>query len=253
MNIKPIPAFQSNYLWLIEDSKSAAIVDPGDASPVLETLWSEDLELKYILITHHHPDHVGGIRELKKHFPDCTVYGPANEIIPLIDHKLREDDKVELGSLGTYKILDIPGHTAGHIAYYDSENAFVGDTVFVVGCGRLFEGTPAQMVNSFVKIKQLSPQTKLYCAHEYTMSNIDFAMAAEPDNQDLIDLRDKCAELRKQGTPTVPSTVDQELQTNPFFRCDLPALQESVSKKAGKNINNEVEAFAALRSWKDSF
>ena len=156
MNIKPISAFQSNYLWLIEDSTSAAIIDPGDASPVLETLWSEDLELKYILITHHHPDHVGGIRELKKHFPNCIVYGPANEKIPLIDHKLKEDDQVELGPLGTYKILDIPGHTAGHIAYYDSKNAFVGDTVFVVGCGRLFEGTPAQMVNSFTKIKQLS-------------------------------------------------------------------------------------------------
>ena len=253
MNIVPIPAFQSNYLWSIEDGTSAVIVDPGEAYPVISHMENSELDLKYILITHHHPDHVGGIRQLKKHFPDCQVYGPASENIPMIDFKLKENDEVDLGSLGEYKVLDIPGHTAGHIAYYDQQNAFVGDTVFAVGCGRLFEGTPSQMVNSFTKIKALSPQTKLFCAHEYTQSNIEFALAVDPDNKALQKRKGECEDLRQQNIPTVPSTLEQELETNPFLRCHLPHIQQAASRQSGKKIDNEIETFAAIRRWKDSF
>ncbi|MCM8537057.1 MAG: hydroxyacylglutathione hydrolase [Lentisphaeraceae bacterium] len=253
MNIVPIPAFQSNYLWSIQTDSDAAIVDPGDATPVLNHLQENDLELKYILITHHHPDHVGGIRQLKAKFPSCKVYGPASENIPMIDYRLKEKDVVDLASLGKYKVLDIPGHTSGHIAYHDDQNAFVGDTVFAAGCGRLFEGTPAQMINSFDKIKKLAPQTKLFCAHEYTMSNIDFALAVEPTNTELLQRKDQCSKLREQGIPTIPSTLEEELTTNPFLRCHLPQLQEAASVHLGRKIDNEIDTFATIRKWKDSF
>lgn len=253
MNIVPIPAFQSNYLWSIETESEAAIVDPGDATPVIAHLENLNLDLKYILITHHHPDHVGGIRQLKTKFPNCTVYGPAQENIPAIDIKLQENDVVNLGSLGKYKVLDIPGHTSGHIAYYDDQNAFVGDTIFAAGCGRLFEGTPTQMVNSFNKLKKLSPKTKLFCAHEYTLSNIDFALAVEPTNAELLQRKDKCSKLREQDIPTIPSTLEEELDTNPFLRCHLPELQEAAAVHSRKQISDEVTAFATLRAWKDSF
>ena len=253
MNIIPIPAFQSNYLWSIENGTSAALVDPGDPVPVIDHLESSNLDLRYILITHHHPDHVGGISQLKAKFPNCKVYGPANESIPLIDVKLKENDEVNLGSLGIYKVLDIPGHTSGHIAFYDDQHAFVGDTVFAAGCGRLFEGTPAQMVNSFDKIKKLNPKTKLFCAHEYTLSNIDFALAVEPTNTELLQRKDMCSKLREQGIPTIPSTLEEELTTNPFLRCHLSQLQEAASVHSGREVDNEIDAFATIRKWKDNF
>lgn len=253
MKIVPIPAFQSNYFWSIEDDGSAAIVDPGDATPVINHMEQNKLDLKFILITHHHPDHTGGIRELKKYYPNCKVYGPANERISLIDEKLSEGNTVELGNLGQYKILDIPGHTAGHIAYHDDKSAFVGDTVFAVGCGRLFEGSPTQMIDSFDKIKKLPMHIKLYCAHEYTLSNIEFAKAVEPQNKDLLDFEIICNKLRRESKPTVPSTLENELNTNPFLRCTEPDVIEAAEKRASKTIQSEVEVFATLRSWKDGF
>jgi hydroxyacylglutathione hydrolase len=253
MKIVPIPAFQSNYLWSIENGNTAAIIDPGDATPVIKHLQENDLELTSILVTHHHADHVGGIRKLKENFPQCKVYGPASENIPFIDFQLKENDKVELGSLGHYSILDIPGHTAGHIAYYDAVNAFVGDTIFAAGCGRLFEGTPAQMISSFNKIKKLNPNTKLFCAHEYTLNNIDFALTVDPNNQSLLARKQKCEKLRQQNKPTIPSVLGEELANNPFLRCDQETLQISARKRSGKNSLSEIETFAILRQWKDSF
>ena len=253
MKIVPIPAFQSNYFWSIEDGETAAIVDPGDASPVLNYMTKNSLELKFILVTHHHPDHTGGIRDLKKHNPDCKVYGPANEQISMVDDFLAEGDNVNLGSLGKYHILDIPGHTAGHIAYYDEKSAFVGDTVFAVGCGRLFEGTPAQMVNSLNKIKSLPESIRLYCAHEYTLNNISFAKEIEPENKDLQDFEVICKKLRKLDRPTIPTTLAEELKINPFLRCNEPEVIKAAERHASHTMQSEIEVFACIRDWKDCF
>lgn len=253
MKIEPIRAFSDNYLWAISAGNSAAIVDPGDPTPVLRYLDKNNLILKHIIITHHHADHVGGIRTLKKSFPNAIVYGPASENIPMLNQALKQDDQIELGDLGSYTILDVPGHTSGHIAYYGESSLFIGDTVFACGCGRLFEGTPAQMVDSFEKIRVLPLETKIYCAHEYTLSNIKFARAVDPDNQKLLDREQKCLALRRDDIPTVPFTLEEELHTNPFFGYNRDSIQQSARKQSGINKLDSVGTFAAVRSWKDSF
>ena len=253
MKIEPIKAFSDNYLWAISSGTSAAIVDPGDPAPVLSYLKSNSLNLTNIIITHHHADHIGGIRNLKSSFPKAKVYGPASENIPMIDVKLKQDDEVNLGELGTYKVLDVPGHTAGHIAYYGEGSLFIGDTVFACGCGRLFEGTAAQMVDSFEKIKQLPLDTKIYCAHEYTLSNIRFAKAVDPYNKELLAREQKCISLRSNDIPTVPFTLEEELQTNPFFAYNKSSMQQTASRQTGIVNLDSVGTFAAIRKWKDSF
>jgi hydroxyacylglutathione hydrolase len=253
MTVEPIPAFNDNYLWLIHHGKIAAIVDPGDATPVLKRLSEKGLDLKYILITHHHMDHIGGIRTLKAKFPDVKVFGPGCGRIPCIDEVMQESNIIDLGSLGTYNVIEVPGHTSSHIAYYSEDSLFIGDTVFAVGCGRLFEGTPAQMVNSFEKLRLLPEQTKIYCAHEYTMSNIKFAKTIEPDNESLQKRDHTCRQLRSQDMPTVPFTLAEELSTNPFFRYNSVSVRKAASQKAGRSINTPEDTFAVLRSWKDSF
>ncbi len=253
MKIEPVKAFSDNYIWLISNNGKAAVVDPGDASPVLSFLRSNKLELTEILITHHHADHIGGIRSLKSAFPNAKVYGPARERIPMVDISLKQDDEIELGELGKYRVLDVPGHTSGHIAYYGENSLFIGDTVFACGCGRLFEGTAAQMVNSFEKIKALPLETKIYCAHEYTLSNIRFAKAVDPENDALFKREKECAALREKDTPTVPFTLEDELKTNPFFGYERPEIRQAASRQTGINKLNSVGTFAAIRSWKDSF
>ncbi|MFI4938566.1 MAG: hydroxyacylglutathione hydrolase [Candidatus Berkiellales bacterium] len=220
-------AFKDNYIWAIHSLEGSEIVviDPGDAKPVLQYLKECKLTLSAILITHHHWDHSGGILKLRQHFPDITVYGSKNEKINGVNHPVQEGDKISLPAFDlTMRVLDIPGHTLGHVAYVSDKPAllFCGDTLFSCGCGRVFEGTPEQMVHSLNKLKQLPPQTLMYCGHEYTLANIAFAQLIEPHNKMLMKRLDQVKELRAQGLPSLPVTMAEEQQTNPFLRCDQP-------------------------------
>lgn len=259
-HIVAIRAFTDNYIWVIRDHCHAAVIDPGDASPVLDYLQREELKLIAILNTHHHNDHVGGNAALLREFP-VPVYGPANESIPTVTHRLKEctDHESEEGNAYlpdfslTFRVLDIPGHTAGHIAYYGANLLFCGDTLFGCGCGRLFEGTAQQMVDSLQKLGDLPKETEVYCGHEYTLNNIRFARLVEPGNQALIERETAVEALRKQNIPTLPSTVAMEKSTNPFLRCDQPEIIRNASVYAGKPLTDPVSVFAAIRDWKDHF
>jgi hydroxyacylglutathione hydrolase len=253
LSITPLPAFSDNYLWLLARGASAAVVDPGDEEPVIRALDRLDLRLDAILVTHHHPDHVGGVTALKQRY-QAAVYGPARESIPGRDHALRGGDGIEV--LGTrFEVIDVPGHTAGHIAYYAPSEAvvFCGDTLFGCGCGRLFEGTPAQMLASLEALAALPVQTRVYCAHEYTLANIRFALAVEPGNSDLQARAAAAAAMRRRGEPTVPSTIGLEIATNPFMRCDVPAIRDAAGRRKKGTEIAAVTTFAALREWKNGF
>jgi hydroxyacylglutathione hydrolase len=258
--IVPVRAFTDNYIWVIRDHCHAAVIDPGDASPVLDYLRHEKLQLIAILNTHHHHDHVGGNGMLLREFP-VPIYGPAAEAIPTVTHPMHEcaDRESDEGVVYlreftlSFRVLDIPGHTAGHIAYYGGNMLFCGDTLFACGCGKLFEGTPKQMAASLQKLADLPRDTQVYCGHEYTLSNIRFARAVEPGNQELLK-REKTVEASvKQHIPTLPSTIEQEKATNPFLRCDQPEVIRSASAHANKPLNDPVSVFAALRDWKNQF
>jgi hydroxyacylglutathione hydrolase len=253
MQIHPVPAFEDNYLWVIEDGRHAAVVDPGDAQPVQAFLEARGLALTAILATHHHGDHVGGLEALAGRWK-CEVFGPAGERIEGLTKKLREGDRIVVPGLGLpFSVLDVPGHTAGHIAYVGDHAVFCGDTLFACGCGRLFEGTPAQMLDSLAKLADLPGDTRVYCAHEYTMSNIRFAMAVEPGNTKLAARKARDAALRQRHLPTVPSTIADELDTNPFLRWTSPEVIASASRHAGRPLSCAVEVFTAVREWKNNF
>ena len=253
VEVVPLRAFSDNYVWTLRDSGHAAVVDPGDAKPVLDYLRSERLELVAIINTHHHADHVGGNAELLKHYR-VPVYGPHDERIREVTHRLGDGDKITLPHFGIeFQIFEIPGHTRSHIAFYGGGMLFSGDTLFAVGCGKLFEGTPQQMYDSLSKLIRLPDDTKVYCGHEYTLSNIRFARAADPDNAALRDLEAKAAKLREQGQPTLPSSIGQEKATNPFVRCNEPALIQSASAHAGKKLTSPVAVLAEIRDWKNKF
>jgi hydroxyacylglutathione hydrolase len=254
LNVTAIPAFEDNYLWLITDAESnACIVDPGDAEPVLAVLQKQHLKLTTILVTHHHNDHIGGIEKLVA-ATGAIVYGPAKETIPHITHKLENTNKINILN-ELCEVIYTPGHTQGHIAYYFPQQAklFCGDTLFVAGCGRLFEGSPAQMFASLSNLAMLPPSTQIYCAHEYTLSNLRFAQAVEPSNHDIEDKIKRCQELRKMGIPTVPSTIEEELATNPFLRSHKPTVLKAAKEHTGKSDMTDVEVFASIRAWKDGF
>ncbi|PUA20023.1 hydroxyacylglutathione hydrolase [Glaciimonas sp. PCH181] len=258
LSVVAIPAFNDNYLWLIHDGQHAAIVDPGDAAPVIATLATLGLKLSAILLTHHHADHVGGVETLLQH-NNVPVFGPAGEVIANVTKLLKEGDVVEVPQLPLkLSVLDVPGHTRGHIAYVaQSENwLFCGDTLFAGGCGRLFEGTPAQMVASLSKLSTLPPQTQVFCAHEYTMANLRFAQAVEPGNPALLERIAADQAKRDRNIPTVPSNIALENATNPFLRYRQPeiisSLQQSDYLNAAAN-DDPVAAFAALRLWKNNF
>lgn len=253
IRIEPIPAFNDNYFWLLVLGGQAAIVDPGDAEPVLQRLQQRRLMLTNILVTHHHGDHVGGVAALVRS-TGARVYGPRGETIPARDVALGEGDRIEVLGLALH-VLDVPGHTRGHIAYYAPalRALFCGDTLFAAGCGRLFEGTAEQMTASLAKLAQLPAETRVYCAHEYTLANLRFARAVEPDNGVLMQRQRQCVALREGGQPTVPSTIGEELDTNPFLRCDVAAVRRMAETRAGHALATTAEAFATLRAWKNAF
>jgi hydroxyacylglutathione hydrolase len=255
LTLFPIPAFSDNYIWLLHDGRDAWVVDPGDAAPVQTCLRERGLVLRGILLTHHHDDHTGGVDELRT-TTGARVFGPAFEILPEPVDRLSEGDTVELLGL-TFQILEVPGHTAGHIAYFapDAEGGpllFCGDTLFSGGCGRLFEGTPAQMLASLDKLAALPSNTRVCCTHEYTLSNLRFALAVEPGNTDLAAYNKRCEELRAEGKPTLPSTIGQELRINPFLRSREPTVLMSIKAKTPQ-ASDDVTAFASLREWKNNF
>jgi len=253
LSIVPVAAFKDNYVWTLRDERHAAVVDPGDAAPVLDYLARENLRLVAILATHHHPDHVGGIAELVGKFR-VPVFGPRNEPIPTLTQPVSEGDRVAIPELGlTFDVLDIPGHTRAHVAYYGAGALFCGDTLFACGCGRLFEGTAEQMFTSLSKLASLPDDTKVYCGHEYTLANIGFAKAVEPDNAALTDREARDQRLRDAGKPTLPSTLRDEKATNPFLRCREPAVIESANKYLGARVAAPVRVFAAIRDWKNRF
>lgn len=259
LELVPVPAFTDNYLWLLTRGDQAVVVDPGDAAPVEAALAERGLHLVAILVTHHHPDHIGGLKALLQH-RDIPVYGPRRErqTIRQLSVELVEGDSVEV--LGRrFAVLEVPGHTLGHIAYYaqardlDAPLLLCGDTLFSGGCGRLFEGTPQQMHISLARLAALPGATQVYCTHEYTLSNLAFAQAVEPDNAALRDHVTHVKALRAAGTPSLPSSIELELRINPFLRAAQPAVRDAAQRQLGHAPADEVETFAALRAWKDGF
>lgn len=251
-----VDAFEDNYIWLIrglDDTSKVAIVDPGDEIPVYATLKKHALTPLAILCTHHHGDHTGGIGDILKHY-SIPVYGPAQEHIPGTTHRLKQGDPVDLHDLGLhFEVLDVPGHTLGHIAYYGHGMLFCGDTLFSAGCGRLFEGTAEQMSASLNRLSTLPNDTQVYCAHEYTTDNLRFALKLEPDNPDLPAYIKKVEKLRQAGLPTLPTSIGAEKTFNPFLRSAEPAVKQAAETHCGQPLHNPEEVFAEIRKWKDSF
>jgi hydroxyacylglutathione hydrolase len=254
--LHPIPAFSDNYIWALHQGGQALVVDPGEASGVLAYLREQGLSLAAILITHHHADHTGGVAELRA-ATGAAVYGPVAE--PMPEPLTRLDDGKHVDVLGLrFEVKHVPGHTAGHIAYHcaDVDGApllFCGDTLFSGGCGRLFEGTPAQMLDSLDRLAALPPDTRVCCTHEYTLSNLRFARAVEPDNQALAAYAVHCAALRQRNLPTLPSSIGLELTINPFLRSRQPRVAQAVQQHSGQPALDDTAVFAALREWKNVF
>lgn len=270
INITPIKAYSDNYIWAITNKEAniktnthkMALVDPGDADVCMDFIENNQLILSAILITHHHSDHTGGIEKLiaycqKNRWP-LTVYGPANEKIPHCDVKLIEKNSVNLSDLNiNFQIIDLPGHTAGHIAYYTNGGIepllFCGDTLFSGGCGRLFEGSPEQMLNSLTKLANLPENTKVYCAHEYTQANLKFALAVEPSNEALLSYSEKVNDLRAKEKATIPTSIEVEKQINPFLRSHEQTVQTSAMQFDNNTQPSSLDTFTTIRRWKDQF
>ena len=247
--IIPIPAFADNYIWLLHNGQNAVVVDPGDAAPVIKTLKALNLDLSAILITHHHGDHIDGVASLLA-YKAVPVYAPRYETFDFAHIKLAESDEITLPEIAqTFRIMWLPGHTLGHIAYVNDETLLCGDTLFGAGCGRLFEGTPTQMLHSLQRLKLLNPNTKVFSAHEYTAKNIEFALTLEPDNGDLMTRKLHVQALRAHNLPSLPSCIDLELKTNPFFRCN----QATIIKNSQAESSDELSVFTAIRSLRNHY
>jgi len=258
MTLVPLPAFADNYIWMLHDGSHAIVVDPGDAQPVFDALARHKLQLAAILVTHHHADHTGGVGALHA-ATGARVWGPARERIPEPFTPLVQGDVAEALGL-RFEVIDVPGHTAGHIAYFlpaapsQAPLLFCGDTLFSGGCGRLFEGTPAQMLASLDALAALPGDTRVCCAHEYTLSNLRFALAVEPANADLTHYNARCESLRAQGQPTLPSQLATERLINPFLRSREATVLRAVRAHAELAADAaEADVFAALRQWKNDF
>ncbi|MCB1672520.1 MAG: hydroxyacylglutathione hydrolase [Gammaproteobacteria bacterium] len=259
-SIHPIPAFADNYIWIFSDpgTNQACVVDPGDSSAVIKYLESHGLTLSTILVTHHHPDHTGGVKDLTNRF-NSKVYGPKNSPFDGIGQELEENNTVSVFGY-QFRILQVPGHTLDHIAYYCESPPsggrpllFCGDTLFAAGCGRIFEGNPVMMFASLQKLAGLPAATEVYCTHEYTLANLKFAATAEPDNPQLQERIAAARITRQRDLPTLPSSIALELATNPFLRCAETPLLTAASQHAGAELQDPVEVFATLRRWKDQF
>lgn len=248
--LSALTAFSDNYIWLLDGDRGAIVVDPGDAAPVIAAIGA-GLRLGAILITHHHADHIGGMAELRQKF-DLPCFGPVDARIPDPVHRVRDGDQVEVCG-HRFSVLEIPGHTRSHIAFHGEDLLFCGDTLFSLGCGRLFEGSPAQMRASLSKLAALPGQTRVCCGHEYTQANAAFAITIDPDNQALRQRAGQVRQLRAAGQPTVPSTLASELECNPFLRWEKPALRLAAGQRLGRPPTDDDETFAALRAWKDEF
>jgi hydroxyacylglutathione hydrolase len=253
MKVTAIPAFRDNYVWAIHDARSAILVDPGEAAPILAWLEARHITPAAILVTHHHGDHVGGILEITARH-DIPVYGPGNETIPGRTHPLLGGEIVTIEEIGAvFQVIACPGHTRGHLCYFGQDALFCGDTLFSCGCGRLFEGTAAQMHTSLSRIRALPPHTQVYCAHEYTLDNLDFALAVEPGNPELQQRLAEVRALRDQDKPSLPVSLGRETATNPFLRFDQPAVVLAASQHAGCPVQPGLATFATLRAWKDGY
>ncbi|OUS31398.1 hydroxyacylglutathione hydrolase [Thalassotalea sp. 42_200_T64] len=258
--VTAIKAFNDNYIWCITKgaSSSCTLVDPGDANVCIEFIKENQLTLNTILITHHHQDHVGGLKKLAEFCQEndwpLSIFGPAGESIQLLEHKLEESDQVSLyDDELIFTVIDLPGHTSGHIAYYSNGILFCGDTLFSGGCGRLFEGSAAQMHHSLAKLAHLPADTKVYCAHEYTLANLNFARTIEPNNSQLQSYYDNVVRLREQDIATIPTTIGLEKQINPFLRSHVDSVQQSAKQNSQHLLQNDVDVFAMIRSLKDNF
>jgi hydroxyacylglutathione hydrolase len=252
--VEPIPAFEDNYIWLLtrDGYRGCAVVDPGDEDPVIERLRGRGLTLDAILITHKHGDHVGGIAGLKAEWPEARVFGPAGEPIRLLEQRLSDGDSVVLEGLGArFEVIEVPGHTEGHIAYSGHGMLFCGDTMFAAGCGRVFSGTHEQLSDSLQRLGRLPAATRVYCAHEYTLANLGFAAWVEPDSAALKARTERAREARARGEPTVPSLLADELATNPFLRTADPVVVAAAARWSGQALDDQAAVFRALRTWKD--
>jgi hydroxyacylglutathione hydrolase len=250
-----LPAFTDNYIWMLHDTQRAVVVDPGDAAVVMDALTRMSLQLDTILVTHHHIDHTGGVAALRE-ATGAAVYGPSRETMPEPIRRLDHGDKLQVLGL-TFEVIDVPGHTAGHIAYYSAATGgapllFCGDTLFSGGCGRLFEGTPAQMLASLDTLAALPANTRVCCTHEYTLSNLRFARAVEPANAELAQYQHDCLSLREKNVPTLPSTIARELQINPFLRSRQPSVVQA-AQQLDPAASDAVSVFTAIRQWKNTF
>lgn len=261
LTVSPIAAFSDNYFWIIarDGCREVAVVDPGDAKPVISYLQKHQRELALILITHWHPDHIGGVSELVSQF-EIPVVGPVSAHIPQITHIVKEGDEVTVFKTlfgDTLQVMTVPGHTLDHIAYFapslTQPRLFCGDTLFSSGCGRLFEGDGPMMWKSLKKIRQLPENTEIYCAHEYTLSNLKFALAVEPDNNAVVERIGQVTALRANNRPSVPTTLSEELKFNPFLRCDQKSIKDSIFARENVQNCDEQTIFTALRRWKDQF
>lgn len=266
LTVHPIKAFSDNYIWCIENpaTRQCVVVDPGDAKPVVKYMQDNHLTLHSILVTHHHYDHTDGIDPLLKEAAKTAtsaidVYGPANSKISQINNPLTQGDEISIFNT-QFRVSEVPGHTLDHISFFSPSDPqhkspwlFCGDTLFSSGCGRLFEGSPKQMLTSLKALAKHPTDTKVYCTHEYTLANLAFSEAVAPHNQKIKDYAQSCQKKRENGLPTLPTSIQTELEINPFLRCDKVEIKESVSRHSNLEMLSELEVFTALRSWKDSF